>query len=168
MTPAWARRRWLLAFALAVLLGGCAGDTFLVKQVSYTAPNPPAAGETMIYVFREDNALAAARQLEIIDNDTVVAVLTTATFSHFTVPSGEHEIVGYISPSPIVHYRVTAAPGKTVYLLCRIGYTSGMFMEVLDEAQAKPLMAKFKYTEIGVKGVKAKMDYKAYYDKLYK
>jgi cellobiose-specific phosphotransferase system component IIB len=67
-----------------------------------------------------------------------------------------------------MHYRVTHAPGKTVYLLCRIGYTSGLFMEAIDEAQARPLLSKFKYTQIEVKGAKAKMDYKAYYDKLYK
>jgi len=168
MTAALQSRRWLLVAALLTLLGGCAGNTFLMKEVPYVAPKAPAPDETLIYVFREDSALGAARQLEIIDNDTVVAVLTTATFSHFTVPSGEHEIVGYISPSPVVHYRVTPAPGKTVYLFCRMGYTSGVFMEALDEARAKPFLSQFKYTEIAAKGAKAKMDYKAYYDKLYK
>jgi hypothetical protein len=168
MTPARRSLRRLLVAALLTLLGGCAGDTFLVKEVPYVAPKAPAADETLIYVFREDSAMGAARQLEIIDNDTVVAVLTTATFSHFTVPSGEHEIVGYVSPSPVMHYRVISAPGKTFYLFCRIGYTSGLFMEAMDEAQAKPLLSKFKYTEIAVKGAKAKMDYKAYYDKLYR
>ena len=73
-----------------------------------------------------------------------------------------------MAPSPIMHYRVTPAPGKTVYLYCKIGYASGMFMEALDENSAKQLMSKFKYTEIGVKGEKAKMNYKEYYDKLYK
>jgi hypothetical protein len=38
----------------------------------------------------------------------------------------------------------------------------------MDEARAKPLVSEFKYTEIEVKGAKANMDYKSYYDKLYK
>jgi hypothetical protein len=165
-----ARRRVLGMLLLAVLLplAGCAGDTYLMKELPYAAPTPPTQDQTLIYVLREDSAVGAARKLAIIDNDTVVAVLTTGTFSHFTVPSGEHEIVGYVSPSPVMHYRVTPAPGQTVYLLCRIGYTSGVFMEVIDEALAKAYLSKFKYTEIEVKGAKAKMDYKAYYDKLYK
>ena len=168
MTAAWSPRPWVFVVALVALLGGCGGDTFLVKEVPYAAPRLPGANETLIYVFREDSGFGAARKLAIIDNDTIVAVLTPATFSYFTVPSGEHEIVGYISPSPMMHYRVTSAPGKTVYLFCRMGYASGMFMEAMDEARAKPLVSQFKYTEIEVKGAKAKMDYKAYYDKLYK
>jgi hypothetical protein len=168
MAAPWFSRSWVFVVALVALLGGCGGDTFLVKEVQYAAPRPPGPGETLIYVFREDSGFGAARKLAIIDNDTVVAVLTPGTFSYFTVPSGEHEIVGYFSPSPIMHYRVTHAPGKTVYLFCRIGYTSGMFMEAMDEARAKPLVSEFKYTEIEVKGAKANMDYKSYYDKLYK
>ena len=161
-------RAWVTIVALAALLTGCGGDTYLVKEVPYTAPRPPGTQETVIYVFREQGDFASARKLAIIDNDTIVAVLTPGTFSHFTVPSGEHEIVGYFSPSPVMHYRVTPASGKTVYLLCRVGYTSGMFMEVMEEARAKTLMSQFKYTEIGVKGGKANMNYKDYYDRMYK
>jgi hypothetical protein len=76
--------------------------------------------------------------------------------------------VAYASPSPLMHYRVTPAPGKTVYLYCRMGYTSGMYMEPIDAERARALMSEFKYTEIEIKGEKAKMDYKAYYDNLYK
>jgi hypothetical protein len=42
-----------------------------------------------------------------------------------------------------------------------------MFIEVIDETRARPLLSAFRYTEIEVKGAKAKMDYKAYYDKLF-
>lgn len=160
-------RAWILIAALTALLAGCGGDTYLVKEVQYVPPRLPGAGETLIYTFREQSDFASARKLAIIDNDTIVAVLTPGTFSHFAVPSGEHEIVGYFSPSPVMHYRVSPAPGKTVYLLCRVGYSSGMFMEEMDEARAKGLMAQFKYTEIGVKGAKANMNYKDYYDRMY-
>ncbi len=119
-------------------------------------------------MFREDSSFGGARKFAIIDNDTVMAVLTPGTFSHFKVSNGEHEIVAYMAPSPIMHYRVTPAPGKTVFLLCRVGYTSGMFIEPLDAQRAHELMSSFKYTEIEVKGEKAKMDYRQYYDKLYK
>jgi len=95
-------------------------------------------------------------------------VLTPGTYSWFKVPSGQHEVVGYISPSPLMHYRVVPAPGKTVYLLCKLGYASGLFMQAIEEADATVLMAKYKFTEITIKGQKAKMDYRDYYDKLFK
>ena len=159
---------YLLALILATLpLAARAGDTYGVKEVPFVAPEAPGADETLIYVLREDHSFGAARKFAIIDNDTVKAVLTTATFSYFKVPSGQHEIVAYMSPSPIMHYRVLPAPGKVIYLYCRMGYTTGMFMEPLSEEQARPLMEKFKYTEITLKDQKAKMDYKAYYDSLY-
>jgi hypothetical protein len=162
-------RRPLAVLVLGLLLGGCAvGGTFKMKEVPYVAPRPPGPGETLIYVIREQSALGAARLLAIIDNDTVVAVLTPGTFSHFTVPTGEHEIVGYFSPSPVMHFRVMPSHGQTVYLFCRLGYASGLYMEQLDAAKAQPLLAQFKYTEIEVKGAKARMDYKAYYDNLFK
>jgi hypothetical protein len=158
----------LVVFTLALVLAGCSGGTYAMKEVPFAPPEAPRPGETLIYVFREDSAFGAARKLAIIDNDTVVAVLTPGTFSQFTVPTGEHEIVGYMSPSPVMHYRVTQSHGRTVYLYCKMGYASGMFMEPIDETTARPLIARFKYTEIDVKNAKAKMDYKAYYDKLYK
>jgi hypothetical protein len=169
MAPRDSGRHCLAVLVLGVLLGGCAvGGTFNMKEVTYAAPRPPGPGETLIYVIREETAFGAARLLAIIDNDTVVAVLRSGTFSHFTVPTGEHEIVGYFSPSPVMHFRVMPSHGQTVYLLCRLGYASGLFMEQIDEAKARPLLAQFKYTEIEVKGAKARMDYKAYYDKLFK
>lgn len=168
MPPRRVRRSGIVVLVLGVVLGGCIGGTYMMKEAAYAVPGPVGPNETMIYVFREDSAFGAARKLAIIDNDTVVAVLISGSFSYFVVPSGEHTIVGYISPSPVMHYSVRSAPGQTVYLFCRIGYASGLFMEPIDEVRAKQFMAQFKYTEIGVKGAKAKMDYKAYYDKLYK
>jgi hypothetical protein len=156
---------WLL---LTVLLAGCGANPYGVRDAAYAPPAPPGPNETLIYVFREDSSFGGARKFAVIDNDTVMAVLTPGTFSHFTVPSGEHEIVAYMSPSPIMHYRVTPAPGKTVYLLCRMGYASGMFIEPIDAERARELMSQYRYTEIEVRGEKAKMDYREYYDKLYK
>jgi hypothetical protein len=150
---------------LGLLLGECA--TYVVKEMPFVTPAPPGPNETLIYVIREDSFLGSARDLQIIDNDTVVAVLTPGTFSYFKVPTGEHEIVGYIAPDPLMHQRVSPRSGAVVYLYCRLGYASGIFMEVLDEAQAAPLMARFKHTQLE-KPVKAKRDYKAYYERLYK
>jgi hypothetical protein len=121
----------------------------------------------LIYVLREKSDFASMQKFAIIDNDTVVGVLKTATFTYFRVPSGQHEIVGYVSPSPLVHYRVMPAPGKTIYLYIKVGYTTGLFIETMEEAQAKAMIASFKQTDIGVKGQKAKMNYRDYYDKLY-
>jgi hypothetical protein len=165
-------RRLLMAVAAAAALvavpAALADNKYDVREVPYVEPPAPGPDETRIYVFREKGDLAGLRKFAMIDNDTVVAVLEGGTFSHFLVPSGQHEIVAYVSPSPLLHFRVTPAPGKTVYLNCKAGYTSGMFMTTLDEDAAKALIAKLKYTEIGKKGEKAKMDYKAYYDNLYK
>ena len=158
-------RRAVVVAALA--LGGCAGADYVMKETAFVAPPAPGPGETLIYVIREESFVLSARDLQIIDNDTVRAVLTPGTFSYFTVPTGEHEIVGYISPDPIMHYRVSPRAGDVVYLLCKIGYASGMFMEVLDASRAQPIMAKFKYTQIDAP-VKAKKDYKAYYESLYR
>jgi hypothetical protein len=169
MAPRGSERRSRTLLVLGLLLGGCAvGGTFKMKEVPYVAPSPPGSGETLIYVIREESPFGAARLLAIIDNDTVVAVLRPGTFSHFTVPTGQHEIVGYLSPSPVMHFRVTPSHGQTVYLFCRMGYASGLFMEPLDAARAQPLISQFKYTEIEVKGQKARMDYKAYYDNLFR
>lgn len=154
--------------ALGLFFTGCAANTYQVKVVPFVSQSPPASGETLIYVFRENTSFGSANRFAIVDNDTVMAVLMPGTFSSFKVPSGEHEIVAYVKPSPLMHYRVISAPGKTVYLLCKIGYTTGMFIEAIDEAQAKPLLVAFRYTEIDEKNKKLKMNYKDYYDKLYK
>lgn len=82
--------------------------------------------------------------------------------------SGENAVVAYAAPGPLMHYRVQHAPGETVYLFCRVGYASGMFMERMDEKRARELMAEFRYTDIEIKNQKAKMDYREYYDKLYR
>lgn len=67
----------------------------------------------------------------------------------------------------MVHYRVLPSPGKTVYLLIKVGYTTGLFMTPIEEAEARALIAHFRLTDIELKGQKAKMNYKDYYDKLF-
>ena len=119
--------------------GAQAGDKYKVKDVPYVEPQAPGPEETLIYVFREKTSFAAMQKFAIIDNDTVLGVLTPGTFTFFTVPSGQHEIVGYVSPSPMVHHRVMPSPGKTVYLLIKVGYTTGLFMTPIEEAEAKGL-----------------------------
>jgi hypothetical protein len=155
------------ACALGFTLGAQAGDKYKVREVPFVEPQPPGPEETLIVVFREKSGFASAQKFAIIDNDTVMGVLTPGTFTYFTVPSGQHEITGYVSPSPLVHYRVLPSPGKTVYLFIKVGYTTGLFMEVIEEAQARQLMTQFKQTDIELKGQKAKMNYKDYYDRLY-
>jgi hypothetical protein len=161
------RQCFLAVCALGLVPGAQAGDKYKVRDVPYVEPQAPGPEETLIYVFREKTSFAAMQKFAIIDNDTVLGVLTPGTFTFFTVPSGQHEIVGYVSPSPMVHHRVMPAPGKTVYLLIKVGYTTGLFMTPIEEAEAKALIAQFKQTDIGIKGQKAKMNYKDYYDKLF-
>jgi hypothetical protein len=162
------RHRGLLALlALGVALTAHAGNTYDMKVVPFAQPTPPAADETLVYVIREKSGFGGMQKFAVIDNDTVVGVLVPGSFTWFKMPSGEHEIVGYVSPSPLVHHRLMPAPGQTVYLYIKVGYTTGLFMSPLPEAEAKALMAEYKFTEIGIKGKKAKMDYKAYYDKLF-
>jgi hypothetical protein len=162
------RQCFFAACALGFVLGAQAGDKYKVREVPYVEPQAPGPDETLIYVLREKSGFAAMQKFAIIDNDTVVGVLTPGTFMFFKVPSGQHEVVGYVSPMPIVHYRVMPSPGKTVYLFVKVGYTTGLFMEEIDEAQAKALIAVDKETDIELKGEKAKMNYKDYYDKLYR
>ena len=161
------RRGIFAACALGFTLGAQAGDTYKVIDVPFVEPQPPGAEETLIFVLREKTGFAGLQKFAIIDNDTVVGVLKPGNFMHFTVPSAQHEIVGYVSPSPLVHYRVMPSPGKTLYLLIKVGYTTGMFMELIDEAQARTMMATFQMTDIEIKGKKAKMNYKDYYDRMY-
>jgi hypothetical protein len=152
---------------LILLMFGCT-NPYEVRKVPFLEPTFPMSDETLIYVFREDTSYGGARKFPIICNDTVLGVLTPGTFCTFKVKSGENEIVAYMSPSPIMHYRVQNRAGETVYLYCNFGYTTGTFMEEIDKHKADELMQEFKYTEIGVKNHKAKMNYKFYYDNLYK
>ena len=161
------RQCFVAVCALGLALGAQAGDKYKVKEVPHVEPQAPGPDETLIYVFREKTGFAGMRKFAIIDNDTVLGVLTPGTFTWFKVPSSQHEIVGYVSPSPMVHYRVLPSPGKTVYLLIKVGYTTGLFMTPIEEAEAKVLIAQFKQTDIEIKGQKAKMNYKDYYDKLF-
>lgn len=146
---------------------GCSANTYGVKKVEFQQPHTPAENETSIYVLREDTAFGAARKFAIVCNDTVMGVLTSGTFCHFNVESGENEIVAYMT-GPIMHYRVQDRPGQTVYLYCKMGYASGMFIEEINEEEAKKFMTDFKYTEISIKGKKTKINYKDYYDNMYK
>ena len=152
---------------VAVLLSGCV-NPYGMREIAFVEPQPPAADETLVYVFREDTSYGGARKFAIICNDTIVGVLTPGTFCSFKVRSGENEIVAYISPSPIMHYRIQNLPGKITYLFCRLGYTTGSFIEEIQEGQAVEFMKKFKYTDIEMRNQKAKMNYKDYYDRLYK
>lgn len=158
----------LLVYTCALLaLSGCA-NTYKVRQVQFSEPTPPAQDETLIYVFRENSFYGSARKFSIICNDTIKGVLTPGTFCNFKVRSGENEIVAYMSPSPLMHHRVQDQPGKTVYLFCKVGYATGMFMEEIDENESRKLMKEFKYTEIEIKNQKARMNYKDYYGNLYR
>ena len=49
-----------------------------------------------------------------------------------------------------------------------MGYASGIYMDEINEDAAKKYMQEFKYTEIDVKNTKANMDYRAYYDHLFR
>lgn len=159
----------IICFYIFVLLliSGCT-NPYKVRQIPFSEPASPNSDETLVYVFREKSSFAGARKFAIICNDTVMGVLTPGTFCNFKVRSGENEIVAYMSPSPLMHYRVQSRPGKTAYLFCKVGYTTGMFMEEIDGHKAVELMKEFKYTEIEVQNQKAKMNYKDYYDNLYK
>ena len=168
MNAARAIRHCLFALcALGLVPGAHAGDKYGLKVLPYVEPQPPGPNETLVYVVREKSSFGGAQKLAIIDNGMVVGVLTPGTFMYFKVPSGQHEIVGYISPSPMMHYRVLPSPGKTVYLQVKIGYTTGLFMAPIEEQEAKPLMAAYKFTDIDSKDQKAKMNYKEYYDRLF-
>jgi hypothetical protein len=161
------RHCFVAVCALGFEPGAQAGDKYKVKDVAYVEPQAPGPEETLIYVFREKTSFAAMQKFAIIDNETVLGVLTPGTFTFFTVPSGQHEIVGYVSPSPMVHHRVMPSPGKTIYLLIKVGYTTGLFMTPIEAAEAKALIGQFRQTDIEIKGQKAKMNYKDYYDKLF-
>lgn len=156
-----------LLTTILFLLTGC-GNTFGVKEVSYTPPVLPGNDKVQIYVFREDSAFGGARKFSIINNDTVVGVLMPGTYTHYTVENGENEVVTYMSPSPLSHLRVLNRAGETVYLFSYMGYSTGIYMEEISENKAKELMLSFKYTEIDVKGAKTKINYRDYYDDLYK
>ncbi len=156
-----------LVMAVAITVFGCSANTYRAKIVPYFTPEPPTADETSIFVFRENSAMGSARKFAIIDNDTVMDVLQPGTFGHFTVKSGEHEIVAYVA-GPLMHYRVMNRPGETVYLHCKVGYTTGMFIEEIDRGTAEEMMRRFKYMDIEVVGKKTEINYKDYYDNLYK
>lgn len=155
-----------LICGMAILLTGCSTNTYNAKVANYQIPEPIGSDETSVFVFREKSSFGSARKFAIICNDTVMGVLTSGTFCRFNVKSGENEIVAYMS-GPIMHYRLQDNPGKTVYLFCRMGYASGMFIEKIDAEKAAELMKQFKYMEIGIKNRKTKINYRDYYNKMY-
>jgi len=156
----------VVAALLAMSLGACATNKYLYKEAAYVAPTPPAANETLVYVFREDSGFGGALKFDIIVNETVMAVLAPGTFSYFKILSGSNEIVAY-AVRPQMHFRVIGRSGETVYLLCRMGYTTGIFIEELTEDRAAELRTRYKYAEIGLKGQTVDTNYKTFYDKLY-
>jgi len=159
--------RTLLFAALFLSLAACSGNTYKVHTADFTKPAPPAKDQVQVYVFREDTSYGSARKFAIIANDTVMAVLLRGTFSTFTLPDAEYEIVAHMSPSPLMHYRINQRGGQTVYLYCNVGYATGMFMEEITAERAAELMATYKYTDIELKGAKTPVNYKDHYDKLY-
>ena len=96
-----------------------------------------------------------------------LAFLKPGNFMHFTVPSAQHEIVGYVSPMRSCTTGSCLRRARRSTFLSGSAIPPGMFMELIDEAQARTMMATFQMTDIEVKGKKAKMNYKDYYDKLY-
>ena len=102
-----------------ILISGCA-NPYKVRQIPFSEPTSPKSDETLIYVFRENSSFGGARKFAIISNDTVMGVLTPGTFCIFKARSGENEIVAYMSPSPLMHYRVQNRAGETVYLFCKV------------------------------------------------
>jgi hypothetical protein len=157
----------LLIFVGVLQLCGCSANTYNAMIVPYVTPAAPGPDETSIFVFREDSAMGAARKFAVIDNDTVRGVVVPGTFCNFTAKSGEHEIVAQ-TPGILLHYRVVDRPGETVYLYCKMGYTTGMFIEEINRATAEQMMKNFKYMDIEIKGKKTDINYKEYFDKLYK
>ena len=152
---------------LSFLLAGCASNPYQYREAQFVAPQVPGANQTLIYVFRENSFIGGGRKFAIVADDTVMAVLTPGTYSYFTVPGEEHQIVALISRSPLMNYPLDPRPGRTVYLLCRMGYASGIFMEEIDVQRARELMGEFRYTVIDNPGQKAHRDFREYYRQLY-
>ena len=150
----------------SVILGGCSANIYHAKITEFVEPTIPQHDETSIFVFRENSVFGSARKFAIICNDTVMGVLTPGTFCQFNVKSTENEIVAYMS-APIMHYRIQDRPGENVYLFCKMGYTTGMFIEEIDKVTAESLINEFNYMEIDIKNKKTDINYKNYYDKLY-
>ena len=157
----------MLFVVIFLLISGCSGNTFKMQEVDYIHPENPTDEEVLIYVFRENSNFGGARKFSIINNNIVMGVLNPANYTYYKVLSGDNEVVAYMSPSPISHYRVVGGGGKIVYLICKMGYVSGIYMEEISKGKAAELMDKFKYTEINVKGKKTKVNYREYYDRLY-
>ena len=160
-------RRWGAVLLAAGWLAGCAGNPYQYREATYAAPSAPGPNQTLVYVLRENSFIGGGRKFAIVADDTVMAVLTPGTYSYFTLPSEQHQIVALISRSPLMNYALDKRPGSTVYLYCRMGYTSGIFMEEMREAEARQLMAEFHYTVIDNPGQKAHRDFREYYKELY-
>lgn len=164
----WQHRRWMVVLLLlAGSLVGCAGNPYQYREAPYVAPTAPGPNQTLVYVLRENSFIGGGRKFAIVADDTVMAVLTPGTYSYFALPSEQHQIVALISHSPLMNYALDKRPGSTVYLYCRMGYASGIFMEEIQEPQARQLMADFRYTVIDNPGQKAHRDFRKYYQELY-
>ena len=157
--------RYFLCMLLGIFLVACGGGTLMVKEEPYIAPIPQNAEETLIYVFRESKFRGGGREIEIVANDTYMAVLTNGSFSQFKV-KGESDIVARMTPNR-GHFRLKNREGKTIYLLCSVG-NPGILVEKIDEQKATELMEELNYVTIGVKNKKSDVNFKTYYDNLYK
>jgi hypothetical protein len=159
--------RAVLVVLAAGWLAGCASNPYQYREASYVAPSAPGPDQTLVYVLRENSFVGGGRKFAIVADDTVMAVLTPGAYGYFTLPSEQHQIVALISRSPMMNFPLDKRPGSTVYLYCRVGYTSGIFMEEIQEAQARQLMSEFRYTVIDNPGQKAHRDFREYYRQLY-
>ncbi len=157
----------VLVVLAAGWLAGCAANPYQYREASYAAPAAPGPNQTLVYVLRENSFIGGGRKFAIVADDTVMAVLTPGTYGYFTLPSEQHQIVALMSRSPLMNFPLDGRPGSTVYLYCRVGYTSGIFMEEIKEAQARELMGEFRYTVIDNPGQKAHRDFRVYYKELY-
>jgi hypothetical protein len=133
----------------------------------YVAPAKPKADETLVYVFRAYSYVGSARDIAVIDNDTYVAVLPNDAFSYFTIKGDGNAIVSEMAPNR-KFLKFNNRMGQTVYLFISMSM-SGMVMDEIDEQKATELISKFKFVESVVgNNLKAKVNYKTYYDDLYK
>lgn len=157
--------RYITYMLFALLLGACGGQ-LAVKMTPYTQPSPLAADETLVYIFREGKFTGGGRKVGIIVNDTYKAVLHNDTFSFFTIKSGKNIVVARMAPN-FQHFSLNGRAGETVYLLSWMNF-DGMRLEEIDEQKGQELIKKYQYTEIAVKDRKASVDYRTYFDNLYK
>lgn len=158
----WRRLMGVMLILAAGGLAGCASNPYQYREASFVPPGAPGPDQTLVYVLRENSFIGGGRKFAIVADDTVMAVLTPGSYAYFTVPSEPHQIVALMSRSRLMNFPLDRRPGSTVCLYCRVGYTSGIFMEEIQEAQARRLMGEFRNPR-----QKAHRDFREYYKQLY-